>query len=239
MQIVTRAQWGARPPRSRSTISAGNVAIHHSGSPTEAKAGHAECAGVVRAIQRYHQDGRGWSDIAYNFLVCPHGVVFEGRGYGVRSAAQGTNDGNARYHAVCVLGHDATEQAMAAVREIIGEIRARYEGTDVKPHSAFKATSCPGDQIRAWLAAGMPVGAEPAPPPPPQAHSHPTPMLRRGSKGTWVRDLQHHLNTRGARLAEDGDFGARTDEAVRNFQRAQRITVDGVVGPVTWGRLHG
>ena len=45
-----------------------------------------------------------------------------------------------------------------------------------------------------------------------------------------VRSLQYLLNAHGAGLAVDGLFGARTDVAVRAFQRAHGLVVDGVVG---------
>jgi peptidoglycan hydrolase-like protein with peptidoglycan-binding domain len=35
----------------------------------------------------------------------------------------------------------------------------------------------------------------------------------------------------------DGIFGAKTLAAVRAFQRSRGLTVDGVVGPLTWGAL--
>ena len=63
------------------------------------------------------------------------------------------------------------------------------------------------------------------------------PTLRRGAKGTAVRRLQRRLNVHGAKLVVDGDFGPATERSVRGFQRHQGITVDGVVGPQTWGRL--
>jgi peptidoglycan hydrolase-like protein with peptidoglycan-binding domain len=35
----------------------------------------------------------------------------------------------------------------------------------------------------------------------------------------------------------DGIFGSRTEQAVKDFQAAQRLTVDGIVGKQTWGAL--
>jgi len=63
------------------------------------------------------------------------------------------------------------------------------------------------------------------------------PVVRQGSRGAAVTELQRLLNTRGERLATDGIFGPLTDAAVRRFQRSQGIGVDGIVGPITWGRL--
>jgi hypothetical protein len=56
--------------------------------------------------------------------------------------------------------------------------------------------------------------------------------LRRGSQGELVRTLQTRL-----RLVVDGNFGPRTEAAVRQFQRQQRIVPDGIVGPKTWAAL--
>lgn len=61
--------------------------------------------------------------------------------------------------------------------------------------------------------------------------------LRRGADSPFVKILQHLLRARGFGLAVDGDFGPITEAAVRVFQGSQGITVDGVVGPVTWTRL--
>lgn len=59
-------------------------------------------------------------------------------------------------------------------------------------------------------------------------------MLRKGSKGPEVKSLQALLNSRGAFLAVDGDFGKNTDSAVRTYQRSKGLEVDGIVGRNTW-----
>ena len=61
------------------------------------------------------------------------------------------------------------------------------------------------------------------------------PVLRKGSTDPAVRDLQEALKTLGQNPGPiDGVFGAQTDTAVRAFQQAKGITVDGVVGTITW-----
>ena len=61
------------------------------------------------------------------------------------------------------------------------------------------------------------------------------PVLRRGSTGEAVRELQQALKGLGYDAGPvDGQFGARTEDAVKAFQTAQGITADGVVGDVTW-----
>jgi hypothetical protein len=66
-----------------------------------------------------------------------------------------------------------------------------------------------------------------------------TPTLRRGDRSDAVARLQRALNNQiGSDLAEDGIFGMGTEAAVRNFQQAKGLTVDGVVGPRTWGALN-
>lgn len=68
-----------------------------------------------------------------------------------------------------------------------------------------------------------------------------TGMLRMGSKGEKVRELQALLIRAGYPVGAkgaDGDFGPSTKAAVAAFQRAQRITADGVAGPQTLRRLE-
>ena len=62
--------------------------------------------------------------------------------------------------------------------------------------------------------------------------------LRFGSRGAQVEYLQLALQRAGYRdLAVDGIFGARTRDAVRDFQQRNGLFPDGVVGRLTWNRL--
>ena len=65
----------------------------------------------------------------------------------------------------------------------------------------------------------------------------PPPDLRRGDQGQWVVELQQELTRHGFPVSADGEFGAVTEDAVRDFQSANGLTVDGVVGPLTWAAL--
>ena len=71
------------------------------------------------------------------------------------------------------------------------------------------------------------------------ASSSDRPKLRRGDRNDAVRTLQEKLNAAGASLNVDGKFGPSTNRAVRSFQSAAGIGVDGVVGPRTWKKLDG
>lgn len=64
------------------------------------------------------------------------------------------------------------------------------------------------------------------------------PVLRQGSRGDSVRELQQVLNCLGFDCgAADGVFGAKTKTAVERFQKAHKLTVDGIVGARTWAAL--
>ena len=69
-------------------------------------------------------------------------------------------------------------------------------------------------------------------------------VLRNGSSGTAVRELQFYLYLMSAyessipAIGIDGQFGASTEAAVRAYQRFAGLTVDGIVGRTTWNSLY-
>ncbi|HKE52912.1 MAG TPA: M15 family metallopeptidase [Actinomycetes bacterium] len=67
-----------------------------------------------------------------------------------------------------------------------------------------------------------------------------TRTLRQGSNGADVTQLQIRIAgwvSYGEVLAIDGDFGSATANAVRRFQAGYGLTVDGIAGPQTLGRI--
>lgn len=65
------------------------------------------------------------------------------------------------------------------------------------------------------------------------------PTYQKGDESaTDVMALQYLLRNRGFYKSKvDGVFGAKTEAAVKNFQRAKGLKVDGIVGPQTWKPL--
>ena len=58
-----------------------------------------------------------------------------------------------------------------------------------------------------------------------------------GSTGSAVSKLQTVLNEHGYNLAVDGIFGAKTQAAVRDYQKKNNLKLDGIAGKETWGSL--
>ena len=165
-RIITRRAWGAVPPRSVTRLHrtrVKGVAVHYSAGSTPER--HRDCAGVVRSFQRMHMAPGGLGvpaggvDIAYSWVLCPHGYTFRGRGIDVRQAANGTTAANAAFYSACVMGRDR-----AGVRDVTPEARRELLALllwldslvpgrmRVPPHSAFTSTECPGDELRALVA---------------------------------------------------------------------------------------
>ncbi len=164
MLIVPRVVWGARKPKSvvpmKSPVS--ELWIHHTAgaAPPDLpqKKADIEKAGErasMRGIQAFHMDGRGWSDIAYNFVIFPSGRVYKGRGWSRQGAhTEGHND-----HAVafCFAGNFEEEiptvKALDAARELKlkGKRRGRLVKTGLRigghREASGAATSCPGRNL--------------------------------------------------------------------------------------------
>lgn len=98
-------------------------------------------------------------------------------------------------------------------------------------HISVKSEKRFYDAATAWA---LPKGKASAPAPVAPKDS----VLKKGSKGELVKELQISLNTLGyGPLAPDGVFGAKTEETVKAFQKAQGLVSDGWAGPRTLEKI--
>lgn len=145
MQYVTREESGLVAPTSISRISASlGIYVHWTAGPIDQ---------TPREIQRFHMGpDRGWTDIAYSWLVRTDGTIFEGRGWG-RAGAH-TAGYNSTSHAVCAIAGDDRQitNAMQNALEIVIEEHDRLYGVGYhRPHRAVGSTACPGDKLAEWI----------------------------------------------------------------------------------------
>ena len=101
-----------------------------------------------------------------------------------------------------------------------------------------KANSLGVDGIVGKLTWGKLYGVSPAMPVETTTVVGRPPMVSYGSRGDAVRKLQELLNALGYDCGSvDGIFGSKTKAAVLAFQKANGLGADGIVGPLTWGKL--
>lgn len=253
MQLVTRAQWGAKAPTADWTYvgSTLGVKVHYEGTevPSSLANDHSACAGRVRDIQASHManTSEGYIDIAYSAMVCPHGYVFEGRGLHHKTAANGNSTLNWNHYAVCGMVGDSgltqpTDAMLNGIRDAIEWFQAQGgAGSEIKGHRDGYATSCPGEPLYNWVQAGAPrpgggtVPSQPSPTPgypafPGQYLQLQSPMLHSDNVKTW----QQQMRNRGWNISVDGWYGPASANVCRQFQAEKGLASDGVVGPKTW-----
>jgi len=161
---LNRSQWCPsgtcypHPNPSQTTVS--HLIIHHSATSNTSS----DWAAVVRSFWDWHVNNNGWSDIGYNWLVDPNGVVYEGRGDDILGAHFcGTNTGTM---GVCVIGDFTstipTSEARNSLKKLLawktcksdidplGQSYHSSSGLNLKNISGHRngcSTACPGDQF--------------------------------------------------------------------------------------------
>lgn len=108
---------------SPSTINPTHIVIHHSAGQTSSS----DYAAVVRAYWDFHVNSRGWSDIGYNWLVDPNGVLYEGRGDRIRGAHSPCM--NAVATGICFIGDYESFQPSEAGLKTLNDFIA-WDTTD-------------------------------------------------------------------------------------------------------------
>ncbi|XP_074642080.1 peptidoglycan-recognition protein SC2-like [Tubulanus polymorphus] len=150
--VISRSAWGARSPKAVTKIryTPRFAFIHHSDGSSCTSV--YRCKRVVKGIQNYHINSKGWSDIGYNFLIGGDGNVYEGRGWGVVGAH--VRGYNSRSIGICFLGNfmstSPTSRAIDAAKALLecavekGKLKENYR---LYGHRDAGSTSCPGDTL--------------------------------------------------------------------------------------------
>ncbi len=161
-EIKLRSFWcpdGSCKPVT-STTKVTHLIVHHSAGTNSSS----DWAAVVRSIWDFHVNINLWSDIGYNWLIDPNGVIYEGRGDNILGAHFcGKNTGTA---GVCVLGNFMTVAPSASSLKSLKDLyawKACDAGIDplgagfhsssglnlniVSGHRDGCSTSCPGDML--------------------------------------------------------------------------------------------
>ena len=155
-EVVSRATWGAESlkdnhdPMARIT----RITVHHTAEI--AGMGERPDADLVKGIQDFHRNTRGWADIGYHWVIGQDGRVYEGRALHVQGAHAGGGN-NIENLGISVIGDfTATMPPTRALRTLTLFLRAQQKRygipmEQVFGHREFKATACPGDMLFAWL----------------------------------------------------------------------------------------
>lgn len=192
---------------------------------------------IIFTAGRANHAGRG------EFKDITNGHLTNGNSTTIGIEAENSGKSNDPWPAVQM---DAYQRGVAAILTRIGkdagfcaghkEYARKKDGTlGRKPDPSFDMNG-----FRAAVAAIM-AGTAPAPvlipavePPAEPGGSVGRPTLRRNAKGDLVRQIQAKLG-----VEQVGNFGPKTEAAVRTFQRAHGLVPDGIVGPKTWAALDG
>lgn len=161
-KVILRSEWGARPPKYDYSNHPyfNKMTLHHAAGWAARSLDEGKAA--VKSIQEFHQDGRGWSDIGYHFIVDMAGNIYQGRPETVLGAhVGGANTGNI---GVCILGcYHPPETSWTCLDEMTSETEKSLihlyswiaDSYDVDPNvlkghrDYFGTTACPGDNV--WL----------------------------------------------------------------------------------------
>ena len=163
-KIISRSEWGARNPKYDYSNHPyfNKMTLHHAAGWAATTLDEGKKA--VKSIQEFHQDGRGWSDIGYHFLVDMAGNIYQGRPETVLGAhVGGANTGNI---GVCILGcyhppetsipcnDEMTYNSEQSLIQLYAWISDTYgvEPKVLKGHrDYFGNTSCPGNNVWSML----------------------------------------------------------------------------------------
>lgn len=226
--IETNLKFGAMTNRKTTS----RIILHH------AEASHCTAAD----IHRWHLNN-GWAGAGYHFLVRKDGSIYRLRPENkVGSHAKGANSNSI---GICFEGAYMTEtmpdEQKEAGKELVAYLKEKYGISKVQRHSDVYPTSCPGTNFPFDEIAGASGKDKDNSGNKNNSNNNSSTLLKVGSRGTAVQDVQKKLVALGYNVGStgaDGIFGNATKNAVVKFQGSVRISKDGIVGSQTLAKLN-
>jgi hypothetical protein len=155
--LICRDAWGARPARpggKRHTIT--RMTLHHE---AVVLGDNRNAPGRLRQDQRYHQDQKGWIDIAYHVAVDRNGNLYELRNTDIAGDTATDYDTTGHFLVLCLgdFDQEAVSEAQlqgTAVAFAWAAQNFRIRTDTLAGHRDFAQTSCPGASLYAHLSSG-------------------------------------------------------------------------------------
>jgi N-acetylmuramoyl-L-alanine amidase len=155
LTIIPRSTWTKASVRANhdpmGTIR--RITVHHTGEHlTDTGLDEGE---ILRRLERYHVESRGWAAIGYHLLVGRDGRVWEGRP--LRCQGAHVTDHNPGNLGITVLGDFMTRRPasaqLAGLRHALDQLCSRYAlpRQALLTHRDLRTTACPGDFLFAWV----------------------------------------------------------------------------------------
>lgn len=211
-------------------------------------------------VHQWHLNN-GWSGIGYNFFVSRDGKIYRGRPEDVVGAHAANY--NSISIGICFEGdymvQTIPKEQLEAGKELVAYLKDKYNITNVKGHRDLMATSCPGknfpfneiakaSQSKENLVLSFQKAA--------QADGYQ--FNKYGVDGIYGNETKDAMSKcvvkkrssyqyknctklvqRLLGIKQDGLCGNQTTEAIKNFQKQNKLVVDGSCGPATWCALLG
>ncbi len=166
---VGRREWGAAPllanhdPMARPF----RLTVHHTAEPANTVR-LADSYREMRDLQRMHQQGEGWADLGYHFLIDQGGRVLEGRPLHAQGAHAGNSELNRGNIGICLMGNffpqpergdsyaiaqKPSADQMAALDRLVSALQTHYgiANKQIWGHQDLKETACPGPFLQEWV----------------------------------------------------------------------------------------
>lgn len=155
--LLCREAWGARPARTGGrpqTVT--RMTLHHE---AVVLGDNRLAPQRLRQDQRYHQDNKGWTDIAYHVGVDRNGNLYELRNPEIAGDTATDYDTTGHFLVLCLgdFDHESVTEAQLDGTALAFAWAAQHfgVGTDtLAGHRDFAATSCPGSNLYAHLSSG-------------------------------------------------------------------------------------